>query len=122
MNTKYTSHVKVSESFLAEHAAVALREMRRLASLHDTATDDMIHAAMYLAGQLRPKHDRASGFGLFTPPLRALTASDIYEETYLAEPHVSAVRALVRQRGGITAPAMPGLQEALQTYVCRPAA
>jgi hypothetical protein len=113
MNTKSGAHAAVPETFLAEHATAALSEMRRLASLHDAATDDMLHAAMYMSIQPRPAHDRTSGFGLFNPPLHKLTASDVHEDTYIAEPHVSAVRRLVSQRG-LTTIRLAGLQQALQ--------
>lgn len=109
----------VADVFIHRHAATAMREIRRLASTLEQATDEMLQAACYLSMTARPRCYRYGrvgglGFGLFRPPLQKLQALDMHGETYFAEPHLSAARRMVGQRGGLREVHLVGFAEALQ--------
>lgn len=108
-----------ADAFIQRNAAAAMREMRRLAEMHQQATDEMLIAASYLALTPRPRSERHGrvgglGFGLFTPPLQKLQAMDCHGKIYFADPHRSAAMLMVKQRGGIKDVRATGIAEALQ--------
>lgn len=104
--------------FIRKHTLASMKELRRMAERREHATDEMIHAAMYLSMTARPRSPRfgregGQGFGLFSPPLQKLQALDSHVETYWVDPHVSAVRGMIKQRGGLDQLKMYGLPESV---------
>jgi nitrate reductase beta subunit len=98
---------------ITSHYTTAIKEMVKLIDSESTATDEMLLAVTLLSVTERVPPE-PPGFGFFQPLLARLQTINIVERLHFAEPHRSAVKQLVADRGGLKNVTMPGVAEALQ--------
>lgn len=95
------------------HYATAIKELIKFVDAETAASDEMLIGVALLSITEQPPTEPPS-FGLFRPLLTKLQTINIAGDLRYAEPHRSAVKRFVADRGGLGKILMPGVAEAMQ--------